>query len=86
MKLLGRLYDELLFYYTVYPSERNSHQLILGFDWTPPIIIIVAACAYLISHKRTTVGVPTSIQLDANNFSPPKKSNLALAEVLKVSL
>ncbi len=39
LKLLGRLYDELLFYYTLYPSERNSHQLILGSDWTPPIII-----------------------------------------------
>ncbi len=37
VKLLGRLYDELLFYYTLYPSERNAHKLILGIDLAIPI-------------------------------------------------
>ena len=29
-RLLGKLYDDLLFYYTLYPSERHSHYHILG--------------------------------------------------------
>ena len=32
VKLLGVLYDELAFYYTLYPSERFSHTTLLGVD------------------------------------------------------
>lgn len=32
VKLLGQLYDELLFYYTIYPSEQHSHQTLLAID------------------------------------------------------
>ena len=38
VKLFGRLFDELLFYYTLYPSERDSHQELLGID-TPVISV-----------------------------------------------
>ena len=30
LQLLGRLYDDLLFYYTLYPSQRHSHYQLLG--------------------------------------------------------
>lgn len=30
MQLLGRLYDDLLFYYTIYPSQRHSHYQLLS--------------------------------------------------------
>ena len=29
-QLVGRLYDDLLFYYTLYPSQRHSHYELLG--------------------------------------------------------
>lgn len=32
VRLLGMWYDELLFYYTLYPSERNSHIYLLGIN------------------------------------------------------
>lgn len=32
VKLLGVMYDELAFYYTLYPSERFSHTSLLGVD------------------------------------------------------
>lgn len=32
VKLMGRLYDELLFYYTLYPNEKHSHKHLLGID------------------------------------------------------
>ena len=32
VKLLGVLYDELAFYYTLYPSERFAHKKLLGVD------------------------------------------------------
>ncbi len=32
VKLLGAWYDELAFYYTLYPSERYSHRTMLGVD------------------------------------------------------
>ena len=31
-QLLSAWYDEILFYYTLYPSERVSHKHLLGFD------------------------------------------------------
>ncbi len=30
VRLLGKLYDDLLFYYTLYPAERHSHYHLLG--------------------------------------------------------
>ena len=30
LQLLGRMYDDLLFFYTLYPSERHSHYDLLG--------------------------------------------------------
>lgn len=30
VRLLGKLYDDLLFYYTLYPAERHSHYQLLG--------------------------------------------------------
>lgn len=30
LQLLGKLYDSLLFYYTLYPSQRHSHYHLLG--------------------------------------------------------
>lgn len=30
VKLLGKLHDDLLFYYTLYPAERHSHYQLLG--------------------------------------------------------
>ena len=38
VKLFGRLFDELLFYYTLYPSERNSHMELLRID-TPVLAL-----------------------------------------------
>ena len=32
VKLLGAWYDDLLFYYALYPSERHSHKTLLGVD------------------------------------------------------
>ena len=32
VQLIGAWYDEILFYYTLYPSERNHHQSLLGID------------------------------------------------------
>ena len=32
VQLLGLWYDEILFYYTLYPSERDSHRQLLGID------------------------------------------------------
>ena len=32
VKLLGTMYDDLLFYYALYPSERHSHRPLLGVD------------------------------------------------------
>lgn len=32
VQLLGAWYDEILFYYTLYPSERDSHRRLLGID------------------------------------------------------
>lgn len=32
VQLLGTWYDEILFYYTLYPSERGSHKHLLGID------------------------------------------------------
>ena len=31
-KLLGALYDEIMFYYTLYPSQRHSHMELLDID------------------------------------------------------
>ncbi len=36
VQLLGKMYDELLFYYTLYPSERHTHYELLGIE--QPII------------------------------------------------
>jgi len=33
-QLVGRLYDDLLFYYTLYPSQRHSHYELLGIRQT----------------------------------------------------
>ena len=30
LRLLGRMYDDLLFYYTLYPADRDSHFRLLG--------------------------------------------------------
>ena len=32
VRLLGKMYDDLLFYYTLYPSERESHIKLLGIN------------------------------------------------------
>lgn len=32
VQLLGAWYDEILFYYALYPSERDSHKSLLGID------------------------------------------------------
>ena len=32
VRLLGKMYDDLLFYYTLYPAERHSHYQLLGID------------------------------------------------------
>ncbi len=34
VKLIGRIYDELLFYFTLYPNERNSLKKIMNIDLT----------------------------------------------------
>ena len=32
IRLVGKLYDDLLFYYTLYPSQRHSHNHLLGIN------------------------------------------------------
>lgn len=32
VRLLGKLYDDLLFYYTLYPADRHSHYQLLGIE------------------------------------------------------
>lgn len=32
VRLVGKLYDDLLFYYTLYPSQRHSHYRLLGIQ------------------------------------------------------
>lgn len=32
LRLLGKMYDDLLFYYTLYPADRDSHHRLLGIS------------------------------------------------------
>ena len=45
VQLFGVLYDELLFYYTLYPSERHTHKNLLG--------IYIDVLWYLFNFKIT---------------------------------